>query len=1015
MFFLSGLSAQTLTKRVFGIEDGLQQIECKGLFTTPEGRLYVMQIDGTCTEFDGYGFYPMENNFGLPKAEVTNSRQTERGTFLHMTGSESFALRAFHGSEGDFRILPVQPKSHEEGVNFERDSILYWTPDSLFYYDFAQDTFLFSREMPAFFKNNYNDQGNFSFDFDDNDKDIVYHNHRPYRRQTDDSWTQINDYAEIVPEFPATLAQLRRLGYDTARIDQYRLLRTLRESTATRYAPRQLHPLHWEGKDRYLLFDHKTKDFLGLSPAGTGKYIPVAVYPGTHWNTSHVGLYRFQNHIKFYPSGENGLPNALHTVVQNERDEILAGGYSDGWARWEQDTFVSIPASFEYPRILPHAHPAPDGRGILYFAESGPHSLSRLHEGRVQAYYPQQSANAPTRFGGHPNGRFTGYFIDTLRDGRLALGTSRLGLGLVNGMAGDSVDVRFIGKEKGMDLVNVLHFMQDTKDRVWMGRSSRGVALYDPAADTVRTWARTGDNPRSFGSISGTTDERGNLWFGGHDGLYFLNNPHEISIATTETDFFAAARRIELPDGFRGAVFSMTEVDSFLVFGNGSGLHFLNLARFYREPALPWIYTLRFGEDIEGGGAEQNAILFDRQRRLWLGCQEGLLQMDWDRFVFDTTTNKILLRQVRAGNDTLTVTDNTVTLPVDNRNCSVRFGPELNYSMLKNIFFDYYLLSPAGDTLQAVHYDQEGIFEQAAFAPGDYRLLIEARKHGRLMEQRDILIRVPRTLSESPWFWATIASVFLAGLVAFLLFRQKQQRLLAAKELALARSENEKNNLQIQAIISSFNPHFINNSLHWVQSRYNKDENMVRLIGRLSENIHLIFSNTRRGKAHHSVAEELTLVRNYIHIQKIRFNNNFRYEEVLPADTQALQTNILLMHLQIHVENAVEHGLRNREAGSYVRVTIQDNADALLIDIEDDGCGRPRARRIGSKGTQTGTTMLRGLIEIFNNANAPEIITQEYEDDIFADAHGRYGTRVRIRYPKKISYELGKTKGHRSR
>lgn len=211
----------------------------------------------------------------------------------------------------------------------------------------------------------------------------------------------------------------------------------------------------------------------------------------------------------------------------------------------------------------------------------------------------------------------------------------------------------------------------------------------------------------------------------------------------------------------------------------------------------------------------------------------------------------------------------------------------------------------------------------------------------------------------------------------------------------------------MQAIISSFNPHFINNSLHWIQSRYVEDKTFVKVVGRLSENIGYIFKNTREGLAFHSIESELRLVQNYVDIQQVRFRDSFQYrapsEEVMKHVRGA---DVLILQMQIHVENAIEHGLRNREKSSYVAVVITTDKDYIHITIEDDGCGREKAESISSKGTQQGTLMLTDLINIFNLRNERNIDCY-YEDDIFIEPNGsKYGTRFVLKIPKEFKYKL---------
>lgn len=108
------------------------------------------------------------------------------------------------------------------------------------------------------------------------------------------------------------------------------------------------------------------------------------------------------------------------------------------------------------------------------------------------------------------------------------------------------------------------------------------------------------------------------------------------------------------------------------------------------------------------------------------------------------------------------------------------------------------------------------------------------------------------------------------------------------------------------------------------------------------------------------------------------------------------------MILQIHCENACEHGLRHQENGGSINIIIKDQLDFIYCTIEDDGVGRFRAKEIGSKGTQQGVKMLNELIELYNHQNSVPL-KQWYEDDLFTDSDGqKYGTKVHIIIPKNI-------------
>ncbi len=246
-----------------------------------------------------------------------------------------------------------------------------------------------------------------------------------------------------------------------------------------------------------------------------------------------------------------------------------------------------------------------------------------------------------------------------------------------------------------------------------------------------------------------------------------------------------------------------------------------------------------------------------------------------------------------------------------------------------------------------------------------------------------------------------------------LLFLYNKQRSIQAQKLALSQKETEvelmskeKDKLQVQAIVNQLNPHFINNALQWLQVRVDDDLEAVKVIGKLSENISTVFRNSRKQINYHSLKEEIQLTNNYLFIQKCRFGDKLNIE-VPGIDTLAvLETyNVPIMMVQIHAENAIEHGIRNNDnGGGTVKIEVTDEGNSFIISVSDDGVGRDKSKLIGSKGTQNGTKMLSEIEKIFNKQNKLKI-SQQYIDGIYRDSEGLYyGTKVIITIPKQYNY-----------
>lgn len=704
-------------------------------------------------------------------------------------------------------------------------------------------------------------------------------------------------------------------------------------------------------------------------------------------SASHEGLMVMVPFVSYFTSDNTLMPTAIHTVAESKDSSIYVGSYGSGIYEYSQD----LQQTKKYTctggcnKILPGNICLEDG-GMVFFSEDHTYNIIRKRE-LIQRKLSKDFST-------------TGYFFDTLTHNRIGLGLFREGLGLTNS---DLSEIKTIGRDKGQLFDHVQCLAQDRSGRIWYGQMSGGIGRYDDRLDKAITWGVESHNS-GFGALTMEVDTTGSLWIGGRSGLHIIINP--------EQDFdenhspFNIAEKIDLPNGEKTIVTFVKQIENYIVVGSLESVSFIPLDKFYDSknsdyPIYQWIY----GKDIEGGGSEQNCVLFDSQRRLWVCGQEGMNVIEWDEIQFDHTINEIMFTEVYCGGDSLDIASHLVDIPTDKRNIQIHFDILKNPSLRRNIYFDYYLIRGDKDTLTRELRSEKKYFEQAYLPPGDYTFTVQARKHGLVMDELSLSIHVPLSLSENPWFWSLLSGILVFGIGGFFYYRNVQEKNLAKEQLAVQQLKSEKEQLQVQTIISSFNPHFINNSLHWVQSRYRKDLELVRVVGRLSENIHTIFHNTRQNKAFHTLEEELKIVDNYIAIQKIRFSDSFRFERIIDDSININQINIFLLQIQIHVENAIEHGIRNRPASSYLKVTITESEDVVIIKIEDDGVGRLGAQKLMSRGTQSGVKMLNELRDIFNRKNENNI-RQYYEDGIFTSGAGiLYGTRVIIEIPKMYKYD----------
>lgn len=179
--------------------------------------------------------------------------------------------------------------------------------------------------------------------------------------------------------------------------------------------------------------------------------------------------------------------------------------------------------------------------------------------------------------------------------------------------------------------------------------------------------------------------------------------------------------------------------------------------------------------------------------------------------------------------------------------------------------------------------------------------------------------------------------------------------------------------LELKAIYSQLNPHFIFNSLNaamfLVQSK--RFETAYQHIYKFSSLLRSYIKSSRDRFI--SIDEEIRNLKNYIELQQERFNNNFEYSiDVAPEVNTGLSIPSLL--IQPVVENAIIHGLQNKNAGRYLEVKfiVGTDGDTIICSVDDNGVGRKQSviaeENQNSKRESYGSLLISDLVDIMNKS-----------------------------------------------
>ncbi|MEP2238597.1 MAG: tetratricopeptide repeat protein, partial [Maribacter sp.] len=156
------------------------------------------------------------------------------------------------------------------------------------------------------------------------------------------------------------------------------------------------------------------------------------------------------------------------------------------------------------------------------------------------------------------------------------------------------------------------------------------------------------------------------------------------------------------------------------------------------------------------------------------------------------------------------------------------------------------------------------------------------------------------------------------------------------------KAANKASNLEQSLLRVQMNPHFIFNTLAAIQN-ITLEGNPIKssnYIARFSKLIRQNFDYVRKESI--TLDKEISMIKNYIETQQLRFNNVFIYAVEVEDEIDINTIQVPPMLLQPFVENAIEYGLKEKKVGGELLLKIEKDVEGLLFVILDNGLGRSK-------------------------------------------------------------------------
>jgi two-component system LytT family sensor kinase len=147
--------------------------------------------------------------------------------------------------------------------------------------------------------------------------------------------------------------------------------------------------------------------------------------------------------------------------------------------------------------------------------------------------------------------------------------------------------------------------------------------------------------------------------------------------------------------------------------------------------------------------------------------------------------------------------------------------------------------------------------------------------------------------------------------------------------------EREFQRSEVKLLRSQVNPHFLFNALTTIMA-VRKDEEKVALVTQsLADYLRFSLSQEEEDQISHPLGQELDALEDYLHVEKIRFQENL--ESCVDTTEEARSVRVLSALVQPLLENAIKYGQQTSPLPLRIVITAKVVEDKLHLSVENSG------------------------------------------------------------------------------
>lgn len=288
--------------------------------------------------------------------------------------------------------------------------------------------------------------------------------------------------------------------------------------------------------------------------------------------------------------------------------------------------------------------------------------------------------------------------------------------------------------------------------------------------------------------------------------------------------------------------------------------------------------------------------------------------------------------------------------------------------------------------------------------PGKYTFqVVFIKADGTRSEPLSIvfLISVP---FYTEWWFILFLSILVLLIISWI-YKIQINKIKAQNEEKLERSRLERDIRisELKALKAQLNPHFMFNALNSIQDYIIQNERELAsdYLGMFSDLMRLYLNHSQEGQI--SLNEEIDSLKLYLELEAIRMDAGFSYSIEVDSEIDIYDTEIPTMLVQPYVENAIKHGLFQKEGAKSIEIFFKQLDPAFILAIiRDNGIGRAAAAQHNkhrlNRHKSFATAANNSRLELLNYGRDISIKAEIID---LEEAGLAKGTEVRISIPIK--------------